>query len=153
MVNVLVVSSLGLVALVAGIYSAWQAWYAFASCRWPAVPGRVLMAGVEVANGFPSGFWPRVRYQYIVNGITFESTRLRFGGGNPFSAADAASDLRPEILACRASVYYDPHHPKRSCLIPGSNEFTLALPAIMFVLGFGIIFAVGYSLLHEVAVY
>ena len=148
MIEVLVVLSVGLIAVWGGAYSAWQAWYAFASRRWPTVPGRIILAGVELANGFPNGFWPRVRYQYSVNGVAFESTRLRFGGGNPFSAEDASSELRPEIMAGRAPVHYDPRDPRRSCLISGPNEFTLAVPAIMFVLGFGLLFAVGYTTFH-----
>jgi len=146
MVELMVVLSLALLALGVGLYSAWEAWHAVRSRHWPAVVGRIVLAGVEGVDAPPTGFRPRVRYQYTVNGTTYESTRLRFGGVNPWSVEAVRAEMRGEILAGTAPIYYDPRDPKRSCLTPGCNEWTLAVPAMFLVMGIALLVGVSYSM-------
>jgi hypothetical protein len=53
---------------------------------------------MEVVDNPPTGFRPRVRYQYTVNGTAYESTRLRFGGWNPWSVETVRAELRGEVF-------------------------------------------------------
>jgi hypothetical protein len=133
MINI--VSAFGFAAVLGSVYASWHAWFAFASRRWPIVPGRVLLAGIYSMDGLPAVHAPHVRYQYTVGGITYESTRLRFGAGNPFSHESARSDIRPEFMSGALRVHYDARNPKRACLIPGPNEWTLALPVGLLIVG------------------
>jgi hypothetical protein len=133
MINI--ISAFGLAAVLGSAYASWHAWFAFASRRWPTVPGRVLLAGVYNMDGLPPVHAPHVRYQYAVDGITYESTRLRFGGGSPFSHESARSDIRSGFSSGDLRVYYDARNPKRACLIPGPNEWTLALPILLLIIG------------------
>ncbi|MBX5462525.1 MAG: DUF3592 domain-containing protein [Steroidobacteraceae bacterium] len=135
-----VVSLVGLTMVLLGLYASWQAWYAFASRGWPSVPGRVLLAGVYGFDGAPPAYKAHIRYRYNVNGVTYESTRVRFGGVNPFSYRMTASEL---VAAGSASgevhVFYDIHNLKRACLITGPNEWTLPLPILLLLFGTGVL--------------
>lgn len=72
--------------------------------------------------------------------MTYESTRVRFGGVNPFSYRMTASEL---VAAGSASgevhVFYDIHNPERACLITGPNEWTLPLPILLLLFGTGVL--------------
>jgi len=118
-------------------YGSWSAWFAVASRRWPFAVGRLLIAGVYEMSGIPPAYAPHVRYQYDVNGVTYEARRLRFGGANPFSRALRRAEIPAHPAPGEVRVYYDPRKPQRSCLFPGPNEGTFALPVLLFVLGIG----------------
>jgi hypothetical protein len=91
---------------------------------------------VDAAEGIPPAYRAYIRYQYCVDGVTYESTRLRFGGVNPFSYLMASSELaRSGAFAGEVKVYYDTHAPGRACLITGANEWTLLLPIVLLVFG------------------
>ena len=132
---------IGLAMIALGVYVSWNAWFAFASRRWPSVSGRLLFAGVYGYDGVPPGFRASVRYQYSVGGITYESTRVRFGGVNPFSHHMVASELSGIGQSSGSvQVFYDPRHPRRACLVTGANEWTLLLPIVLLSVGVGIAF-------------
>lgn len=137
-----IVSLFGAVTLVGGLYLCWQAWFAFASRFWPTTQGRVLTGGLYSAPGFPPAYSAQVHYEYSINGIRYESKRLRFGGVNPFSYRAAESELTVMIRTGKLSVHYDPARPERSCLIIGSNEWTIAAPAILLIFG-ALVLAIG----------
>jgi Protein of unknown function (DUF3592) len=130
-----VVTLVGMVALALGLYGSWHAWYAYTSRRWPKTAGRLIYSGVYSAAGAPPVHAPSVRYTYAVNGITYESTRLRFGGTNPFSHRLAISEVTTEIDPVNPAVYFDPNNPRRACLITGPNEWTVVGPVFALLLG------------------
>src|SRR5438132_1698505 len=131
-----VVSLVGLTIVLGGVYSSWHAWFAFASRRWPSVPGRVLRSGVEAFEGIPPVYRAYIRYQYTVDGVTLESTRLRFGAVNCFSHLMVTSELaRAGAVTGDVRVHYDTQNPKRACLTTGPNEWTLSLPIILLLSG------------------
>lgn len=122
-----------------GSYSCWNSWFAFVSLRWPTIAGRLISGGVYTAPGFPATYDVRIRYEYSVGGVTYESERIRFGGINPFSYQSAASELAKLMESGRLVVRYDPDRPGRSCLIAGWNEWTLTAPLFLFIFGVTII--------------
>lgn len=119
--------------ILGGIYTSWDAWLAFASRRWPSIPGKLHLAGTYSHDSVPPVYRPVVRYQYRVGGVDFESTRIRFGGWNPFSSHLATSEL--PVVGRPLQVFYDPHNRRRACLRTGLNEWTLSLPILLFLGG------------------
>jgi hypothetical protein len=137
-----VVSLVGVCAMLSGFWGAWQAWLAFASRAWPTVPGRVLLSGVYGYSGFLAMYKAYVHYEYAVGGVKYDSKCIRFGGVNPWSPYMAASDAN---AFGEVQVHYDPRKPSRSCLIPGTNEGTIAAPIGVLVLG---MLALALGVLH-----
>jgi len=118
--------------LVLALYTARLAWFASASRRWPAVHGRMLYSGVDRGRGeLPTRTY--VHYSYVVDGVTYESKRLRFGlfpSGYPMSWPELSALLGKG----RLRVYYDPKKPSRSCLLTGINTLTFTLPFLLMIL-------------------
>jgi Protein of unknown function (DUF3592) len=138
----LLLAVLGLLAVGGSIYGAWNAWYAYVSRSWPSVPGRLIAGGLYVAPGIPQGYGTRIHYSYTVEGSAYECRRLRFGSANPFSELLARSDLMSAVSRSPLVVYYDPRKPYRACLLPGPNEFTLAIPILVGLIGAGLLLLV-----------
>jgi len=138
----LLLAVLGLLVVAGSIYSAWNAWYAYASRTWPSVPGRLISGGLDVAPGLPQMYGTRIHYSYVVEGSAYECRRLRFGSANPFSELLTRSDLMSAVLRLPLLVYYDPRRPYRACLLPGPNEWTLAIPIGLGLVGTGMVLLV-----------
>jgi hypothetical protein len=77
---------------------------------------------------------PGARYSYTVNGVTYESTRWRFGSFMSMSHRDVDQAMSTEIKPINPVVFYDPHKHSRSCLVAGPNEMTLVGPIVGSVL-------------------
>jgi hypothetical protein len=123
--------SLGLLAL--AIYAARLAWFAGASRRWPTTAGRMLYSAVSAAKGdISKGTY--VHYSYVVEGIAYESKRLRFGFFPPGEYHAALSELSRLQRSGQVRVFYDPKKPSRACLLTGMNELTFALPFLLLIL-------------------
>jgi hypothetical protein len=67
---------------------------------------------------------PGTRYSYTVNGVTYESKRWRFGSFMPMTRRNVEQSLATQIKPIDPLVFYDPHNPGRSCLVPGPNRKT-----------------------------
>jgi hypothetical protein len=131
-----VVSLVGVCATLLGLWGAWQGWLAFASRAWPTAAGRVLLSGVYGYPGFPTMYKAYVHYEYTVGGVKYESKCIRFGSANPWSPHLVAADASASRMALgEVQVHYDPRRPRRCCLIPGTNEFTVAGPILVLTLG------------------
>ena len=135
----LVVAALGLLVACGSIYGAWNAWYAYASRSWPSVPGRLISGGLDAPPGIPQMYGARIHYSYAVEGNAYECRRLRFGSTNPFSELLTRSDLMSAVSRSPLLVYYDPRRPYRACLLPGPNEWTLAIPVGLGLFGIGLL--------------
>jgi hypothetical protein len=72
----------------------------------------------------------------VVNGLTYESKRWRFGIFTSLSREEAVQSLIRDIDPINPLVFYDPEYPARSCLVPGPNAMTLVQPILtsIFVL-------------------
>jgi len=125
--------SLGLLAL--AIYTARLAWFASASRGWPTTPGRMVYSNVyrvDVEGG--SGGRTYVHYSYVVDGVAYESKRLRFGLFPPGEYHMALSELTTLQGRGKLRVFYDPKKPARACLRTGINELTFAVPFLLLIL-------------------
>ena len=120
-----------IVFLLIGAGLLWASWMAgkgdLASRNWKPVQGQVVFSKIVKQAG---GWEPVVRYQYSVDGKTYESGYDRFDGGWATVDAGAAdmvvSDHRK---GSKVTVYYDPANPAAAALevgISGRNAiFTL----------------------------
>ena len=123
--------SLGLLGL--ALYTARLAWFAWASRSWPTAPGRMLYSAIHSAQGkIPTG--THVHYSYVVDGVAYESKRLRFGLFPPREYHVALSELSGLQRPGKLRVFYDPRKPSRACLLTGINELTFALPFLLLIL-------------------
>lgn len=123
--------SLGLLGL--ALYTARQAWFAWASRRWPTTTGRMLYSAIYRGEGeSPTG--THVHYSYAVEGAAYESKRLRFGLFPPGEYHVALAELSTLHRPGGLRVYYDPKKPSRACLLTGMNELTFALPFLFLIL-------------------
>lgn len=123
-----VVTIIGLVASTIFALLLRDAWYAIRSRRWPGSPDRVLSSFVHVIDGTPIGYKPHVRYEYVVDGIRFESERIRFGAVNNCDYQAVVKEITGQTGLLDVKAYYDPKNPARSCLHVGVNEWTIAAP-------------------------
>lgn len=122
---------MGLLGL--ALYTARLAWFASASRGWPTAPGRMLYSTVYALPGKrPTGTY--VHYSYVVNGVAYESKRLRFGLFPPGEYHIALSRLSTLQGRAPLRVFYDPKRPSRACLLTGLNELTFALPFLLLIL-------------------
>jgi hypothetical protein len=124
------VVSFGLLAL--AMYTARLAWFAWTSRNWPTVQGRMLYSGIyPTKNRIPTGTY--VHYSYVVDGVAYESKRLRFGLFPPGEYRMALSQLTTLQRGGTLRVFYDPKKPSRACLLTGMNELTFALPFLLLI--------------------
>jgi hypothetical protein len=113
---------------------AWrEAWFAYASRRWPTTPARLHYLGMSGPGG-TEGYAPAARYSYTVDGLTYESTRWRFGGTAKVTPGPA-QEMSMEIKPIGPVVFYDPHKPSRSCLVAGPGETTLPGAILFSIVG------------------
>jgi hypothetical protein len=124
---------IGLLLLVVALIGSRTAWFAHASLRWPTTPARIDYLGLSRLKR--EGEYALIaRYSYTVNGITYESTRWRFGAspsGNMAAITLASTQIKP----VGPVVFYDPDKPSRSCLVAGLDESALVIPIILLVVG------------------
>ena len=87
------------------------------SKKWLQTDGELLSSSVE-RDSDGTG-WPRVRYRYTVDGTNYVRKRVCLGGelamtGTTSGAKATVAEYPP---GSTVTVYYDPHKPKRSCLL------------------------------------
>ncbi len=115
------VSVVGLFLQVAGgallLDGAVSAWRGHQSLRWPTTQGRIVVSKVATlprASDPRFGTAPRVRYEYEVDGRTYFSHRIDFGGW--WSAWNVVEE---HPVGTTWTVSYDPEDPGRAVLEPG----------------------------------
>ena len=104
------------------------------SKSWPTTDGTITSASIDWQEGSPGSgesigeaesYRARVKYQYQVNGVSFESKRLRFGFNirpsyDVFFSLRAAQRQMSDYLGGKTvKVYYHPQKPQISTLQPG----------------------------------
>ncbi len=114
-----------------------------ASLDWPTVSGTVLSSQVDEDYDSEDGYtyYPRVTYQYNVDGQVYESDRVFFGADNT-PEEDAYAIVAQFPAGSMVTVYYNPDKPKQSVLMPGDEYapgfliifgvISLAISAVIF---------------------
>jgi hypothetical protein len=122
----------GVVVLAMSLLAWREAWFAYASKRWPTTVARLHFAAPFPDDG---GYVPKARYSYTVHGVSYESTRWRFGSSAMVTRELAADAMTRELDALTPVVFYDPGNPSRSCLVPGVTPAILISPILVGALG------------------
>jgi len=87
-----------------------------ASTNWPTTKGEILESGFRTKGDNTS--YPVVKYQYDVNGKTYDGDRIVFG-----SSADVPSGTLDRYpVGGTVTVFYDPNHPESAVLETASTS-------------------------------
>jgi len=140
----------GLFPLALGIFDLSRG---MASASWPVAPGRVIESYVSEDRDSDGDrtYEPVVRYEYTVNGLTYDGDRVHFG---EFSSSDSG---RSERIVARyppgapVEVHYRPDAPETSVLEPGFNAGIL-LPLIIGVVFIGVSAVTSFAMLRSIGV-
>jgi hypothetical protein len=79
---------------------------------------------------------PQVEYEYVVAGVTYRSTRLRFGQIGSWSRKQGERTIARYIAGANEPVLFNPRNPAESVLISGTSlgNFAILLSALVFLL-------------------
>jgi hypothetical protein len=97
-----------------------------ASLQWLSVPGTVVFSQwVNYATaGEPPSSAPEVKYTYVVNGQTWQSSRVKFGGVARQKILDKYPNGNP------VQVFFDPQQPSNAVLEPGGSTQVMLFAGI-----------------------
>lgn len=111
---------------------------------WPTVRGRILSSEVVKELVYPRGqtrgtrttkptemYYPKVRYEYVVDGDTYQGNRVSLRGGTSSTDRYQAELTAKKFNQSETTVYYNPANPQDALLLPGDTE------GIMFGFIFG----------------
>lgn len=130
----------GVLLLVAAGVGWRTVWFAHASKTWPTTPAWICHLGLRRVGKRGDKYRLVAQYSYVVNGLTYESTRWRFGsspGGDMYAVSLGSAEIKP----VDPIVFYDPNRPSRSCLVAGIDEPILAMATMASVLGVTVLVA------------
>ncbi len=130
-------------------YGAWSAWRSTQAANWPTVSANIAQLSVhENSDSEGVTYEVKVLYQYAVDGVNYEGSRLAFGyaGSGSRKSHDEIHQKLKEAKAVR--VRYDPANPSESCLSFGINRsiqtiLTFAIFWLVFVIGFTLLVCIG----------
>jgi hypothetical protein len=123
------------------LWSAWNAFLAVKSRRWPQVEGTILVSDLERSRDIDSGYMYRaeISYRYTVADEDFVGSRARFGDAFSLSwSAPAVRIVQRYKVNSRVRVRYDPDNPQESVLEPGMNGmviFAVVVGALCVAIG------------------
>lgn len=114
------------------------------SKSWPSVEGTVVSSKVtshssSIRGSSGTSCKAEVRYQYQIDGASYENDVLRFGQIKTGIRSFPEGDVKRHPLG-ETVVYYDPEEPENSVLEPGLN-LSLTVPLLIKVpfLVFGVV--------------
>lgn len=119
------------------------------STRWPTTEGRIMDSSVVQSNARrgQEAWTLKVRYNYEIDGRTYDSTVVHFGGfPSTNSIAEAQKAQEKYAVGTTHPVHFDPSKPSRATLEPGAK------PALSS-LGLGAALLLLVLLLGAVAIY
>jgi hypothetical protein len=131
-----------LVFIAAGVALAIWGWSilerARASAAWPTMTGTVVSSDVrsERTPGKGVTYWPEVHYEYVVDGTTYSSNRIRFGEYGTDRAQPARAIANRYRTGDAVVVHIDPEDPARAVLEAGAGWSSYG------ILGGGVLFLV-----------
>ncbi len=109
-----------------------------ASRNWSPAQGCILRSVVLVGTSDDGeNFTPRVEYEYVVAGVKYRGTRLRYGQIGSWNRKQAERTIARYIAGAQQTVLYNPSNPAESVLISGTSlgNIVIVLCALVF-LGF-----------------
>lgn len=132
----------GILTLIGGLLALFgtRALRRAASARdWPSVDGEIIASYIHESRGSKGKtmYRPVVRFSYDVQGKTYTSERVRFGGAVSTSwrsPADRMVGAYPMGQHCR--VFHDPMDHAEACLQPGAGWVHYLVAGIGYLLAF-----------------
>jgi hypothetical protein len=123
-------------------FGLWSARRSTQAAAWPTTPGTITQLSIqEHSDSEGTSYEVKVQYQYTVDGIAYEGSRLAFGYGAS-SGKEAHDEIHNKLKGAKiVAVRYDPSNPSVSCLSFGLHrtiQLTLAFAVtwLVFVIGF-----------------
>ncbi len=103
------------------------------SDKWPSVTGKITASLIKEKTT-SRGHHPEaeIKYQYMVDGKTYTSNHIQFGGETFRSASDLVAKYKSDS---RIPIHYNPKNPSISCLESGVNQLAV-IPAFAAALFF-----------------
>jgi hypothetical protein len=107
------------------------------SAHWPTIEGRVLSSQVKSEGGKNGGtvYSADIHYAYTVNGGSFTSRRVRFGGINTGNRIYPAQFVEKYPAGSSVKVYYSASDPSMAVLEPGMQSSSLLVAGIGLLFG------------------
>jgi len=110
-------------------YSANSKKKAGASLAWPSAPGTVTVSDVRQSSSTDEdghvtvSYYPRVEYEYTVDGQAYTSKQAAFGGVRGYGSPDRArQDLAKYPAGAAVTAYYNPEKPSEAVLERAAGE-------------------------------
>jgi len=156
MITILVAAPFVVIALIFIVLALRNSRKASASRNWPATTGKIIASGIEPrrshssSGGYSTSYYPVVQYQYQVEGRTYLSNRITFGGEVGYGWTNMAQkqvDHYPP--GANVAVFYDPNDPAVAVLErtagTSSKIFSLIAIIILVILGVTVAFTSGMN--------
>jgi hypothetical protein len=108
-----------------------------ASRNWPQTRGCILRSLVLVGTSDDGEtLTPQVEYEYVVAGVKYHGTRLRYGQIGSWSRKHAEGTIAPYVAGAHEPVFYNPRNAAESVLIRGTGlgNLVILLSALVFLL-------------------
>lgn len=121
---------------------------------WQTTQGKVLFSQVEARrsrsgrSGYSTSYYPRVVYEYAVNGNHFQGSRVVLGNevglGNYNAVERKVNERYP--TGATVQVYYNPNEPREAALemsAPANNIYLIIAAVIIVILIFTSVMTLG----------
>lgn len=99
---------------------------------WPRVAGVVRASGVERTEATGTkrrgSLWATVRYEYVVDGQTYEGDRVAYGDYGSILRSHAEDIVARYPVGAAVTVSYMPNSPEESLLEPGIRLQSFLIP-------------------------
>jgi hypothetical protein len=115
------------------------------SSSWPSVSGTVLFSHIDTLDGYDidtgvyTTYFPKVSYEYYVDGLKYSSKRVNFGVAGGYGNAKRVISDYPQNKV--VNVFYNPKEPGKAILEPGIRV------GIFLLLIFFSAFSIGISII------
>jgi hypothetical protein len=108
---------------------------------WPTIQGLIIGSELVVQHlGIENRYEAKIRYQFEVSKVLFESENVRVRG----TSSKYGNDVKPFVTSfptgSKATVHYNPQNPKESYLSvkPDVGDYVIAVAPLGFALLFGV---------------
>jgi hypothetical protein len=102
--------------------------YARVSLNWPHTPGKVVSSSVAYDHEYY--VYPKILYEFYVNGTKFGGDRVVYGGYRAQNDPYASRIVEKYPKEKEVTVYYMPDNPEECLLEPGIKWHTWLLPGV-----------------------
>ena len=139
----------GLVFLLAGtallLYSLSSVWTGYQSKSWPTAKGQILVRELRRSGDSALDKLPHIEYRYVVDGKSYQSQRIRFGGYSPDQGE--GEEVLEKFSSDEVTVCYSSTDHSQAVLEPGpqwGTNFFFILGSLVMMLFSGLPFGFAY---------